>query len=62
MRLLVDTHCWLWYLLAPENLNAQAQALLRSDEHEILLSVASVWETVIKHALGKLRLPLSPGR
>lgn len=60
MRLLVDTHCWLWYLLAPEKLNADTQALLRSDEHEILLSASSVWEIVIKHALGKLRLPLPP--
>jgi PIN domain nuclease of toxin-antitoxin system len=60
VRLLVDTHCWLWYLLAPEKLNADAQGLLRSDEHEVFLSAASAWEIVIKHALGKLRLPLPP--
>ena len=45
----------------PEKLNADTQALLRSDEHEVFLSVASAWEIVIKHALGKLRLPLPPG-
>jgi PIN domain nuclease of toxin-antitoxin system len=60
VRLLVDTHGWLWYLLAPEKLNADTQALLRSDEHEVFLSAASAWEIVIKHALGKLRLPLAP--
>jgi PIN domain nuclease of toxin-antitoxin system len=60
VRLLVDTHCWLWYLLAPEKLNPDAQSLLRSDEHEVFLSAASAWEIVIKHGLGKLRLPLPP--
>lgn len=60
MKLLVDTHCWLWYLLAPEKLNARAQELLRGDESEIYFSAASAWEIVIKHALGKLVLPLPP--
>jgi len=60
VKLLVDTHCWLWYLLAPEKLNADAQSLLRSDEHEVFLSTASAWEMVIKHGLGKLRLPSPP--
>jgi PIN domain nuclease of toxin-antitoxin system len=60
VRLLVDTHCWLWYLLAPEKLNAGAQALLRDDAHEVFLSAASAWEIVIKHGLGKLRLPTRP--
>ncbi|HKQ68781.1 MAG TPA: type II toxin-antitoxin system VapC family toxin [Polyangiaceae bacterium] len=60
MKLLVDTHCWLWYLLAPEKLNAEAQELLRSNAHEIYFSAVSAWEIVIKHALGKLRLPIPP--
>ena len=61
MRLLVDTHYWLWYLLAPEKLSADTQALFRSDENEVFLLVASAWEIGIKHALGKLRWPLAPG-
>lgn len=60
MKLLVDTHCWLWYLFAPEKLNAEAQRVLRSQEHDIFLSVASAWEIVVKHGLGKLHLPLPP--
>ena len=60
MRLLVDTHCWLWYLLAPERLNAQAQEILREPDNEILFSAASAWEIVVKFALGKLELPLPP--
>ena len=60
MRLLVDTHCWLWYLLAPERLNSKAQEILREPENEILFSAASAWEIVIKFSLGKLDLPLPP--
>ena len=60
MRLLVDTHCWLWNLLAPEHLNETAQGILRDQENEIFFSVASTWEIVVKIALGKLDLPLAP--
>lgn len=60
MRLLVDTHCWLWYLLAPERLNEPAQQALRDLENEIFFSVASTWEIVVKFGLGKLELPSPP--
>jgi PIN domain nuclease of toxin-antitoxin system len=60
VRLLVDTHCWLWYLLAPERLNEAAQTALGNPENEIFFSVASTWEIVVKFALGKLDLPLPP--
>ena len=60
MRLLVDTHCWLWYLLAPERLNVQAQEALRDPENDVFFSVASAWEIVVKFGLGKLDLPLRP--
>lgn len=61
MRLLLDTHCWLWFFLASRRLNEQATQLLSESDHEIFLSVASVWEMVIKHGTGKLSLPLPPG-
>jgi PIN domain nuclease of toxin-antitoxin system len=60
VRLLVDTHCWLWYLLAPQRLNEQAQQILRDPETDIYFSVASTWEIVVKFGLGKLDLPSSP--
>jgi len=60
LRLLVDTHCWLWYLLAPDRLNDEAQAALRNRDHEIYFSAASVWEIVVKFSLGKLNLPQPP--
>ena len=62
MRLLVDTHCWLWYLLAPERLNPKAQEILRDPETEVFFSTASAWEIVVKFSLGKLELPLPPSR
>ena len=57
MRLLIDTHCWLWYLLTPDKLNRDVQAVMSDAGHEIFFSAASVWEIVIKSALGKLELP-----
>ena len=60
MKFLIDTHCWLWFLLSPEKLNKDARKLLQDPEHGIYLSAASAWEIVIKYDLGKLELPLEP--
>ncbi|HEY9420902.1 MAG TPA: type II toxin-antitoxin system VapC family toxin [Thermoanaerobaculia bacterium] len=62
MRLLIDTHCWLWYLLEPEKLNPDAQTALREPENEVFFSAASAWEIVVKFALGKLDVPLPPSK
>jgi PIN domain nuclease of toxin-antitoxin system len=62
LRLLVDTHCWLWYLLKPEKLNSASQDALSDSGHSIFFSTASTWEIVVKSALGKLDLPLPPSR
>lgn len=56
MRVLVDTHCWLWALARPEALNVEAAALLSDGETEVVLSAASVWEIAIKSTIGKLRV------
>jgi PIN domain nuclease of toxin-antitoxin system len=60
MRLLVDTHCWLWMQTAPERFSVRALELLADTDNEILLSAASSWEIAIKFALGKLPLPAPP--
>lgn len=60
MRILFDTHCWLWVLESPERFSADARAVLESGRNEYLLSAASAWEIAIKHALGRLRLPMAP--
>jgi PIN domain nuclease of toxin-antitoxin system len=61
MRILVDTQCWLWLNSEPERLSPTTIALLESETTDLLLSAASVWEIAIKHATGKLTLPVSPG-
>lgn len=60
MKVLLDTQCWLWMNLTPDRLSPSTQAVLGDGNTELVLSVASVWEIVIKHASGKLRLPLPP--
>ena len=58
MRLLLDTHVFIWWADAPEKLSPGALAALEDEANELLLSVASVWEMQIKIQLGKLKLSL----
>ena len=58
MRLLLDTHTFLWWDTAPEKLSKTALALCRDPSNILLLSVASIWEMQIKFQLGKLSLAL----
>lgn len=60
MRVLLDTHCWLWLCAEPERFSKATLAGLADPETQRLLSAASVWEMVIKHGLGKLSLPVAP--
>ncbi|OAI55119.1 twitching motility protein PilT [Planctomycetaceae bacterium SCGC AG-212-F19] len=60
MRLLLDTHIFLWYITADPLLPDALRDAIRDPANEVYLSVASVWEAVIKHALGKLPLPRPP--
>ena len=60
MRLLLDTHVFLWYISADPNLPAAFAAAVRDPANEAYLSAASVWEAVIKHDLGTLPLPATP--
>ena len=62
MRILLDTQCFLWMHLDPSRLSAKALRLIRKTENDLLLSSVSVWEIVIRHGLGKLRLPEPPDR
>ena len=60
MRLLLDTHCLLWARAAPARLSREARRALTDPRHQLFVSVASVWEIVIKHALGRLELAHAP--
>ena len=58
MRVIVDTHVFLWWVEGDRALPAKARAVLADRKNECLLSLASVWELAIKAGLGKLKLAL----
>jgi|SRR5215510_2692793 len=53
MKLLLDTHTFLWFLDDSPQLSPKGKALLEAD-NALLLSIASLWEIAIKLRLGKL--------
>lgn len=57
MKLLLDTHCWLWLESDPGRFSAPVRRRLEAGGTELWLSCASVWELAIKIRLGKLELP-----
>ncbi len=60
MRLLLDTHIALWSIAAPAQLPARARALIDDSENDLFVSVVSLWEIAIKHALGHRRVGRMP--
>lgn len=56
MKLLLDTHIWLWSLREPDRLGRRVQRELKSASNELWLSPMSVWEAVLLHRKGRLRL------
>lgn len=56
MRLLLDTHAFLWFIAADSRLSPLAAAMIGDPQIERLLSVASIWEIAIKVHLGKLQM------
>jgi len=59
MRLLLDTHIFLWYIAGDTRVGARTRAAIE-DAEGAYLSVVSVWETAIKYQIGKLSLPEPP--
>lgn len=57
MKLLLDTHVWLWWNTESERLAPAAVRQIENPRNEVFLSAASVWEMAIKRRLGKLPLP-----
>jgi PIN domain nuclease of toxin-antitoxin system len=57
MRFLIDTHCWLWGLLAKDRLNDAAKALLEDGDNTAFFSAVSAAEIGIKFGIEKLQLP-----
>lgn len=56
MNLLLDTHIWLWSLLAPENLARRVAKELENPGNDLWLSPISVWELVMLVEKGRVRL------
>ena len=54
MRLLLDTHAFLWFVLGDPRLSAQARRAIEDRANQRYLSLASAWEMAIKVSLGKL--------
>jgi PIN domain nuclease of toxin-antitoxin system len=57
VRLLLDTHAFLWWIADDARLSARATALIGDGSNEILVSAASAWEIVVKSRLGRVAVP-----
>jgi PIN domain nuclease of toxin-antitoxin system len=62
MRLILDTHAFLWWIVDGPPLAARGRDVVKNPANELFLSVASAWEIAIKVNLGRLRLPDRPDR
>jgi len=60
MKLLLDTHIFLWFISGDQRLPDDMREHVRDPDNEIYLSVVSIWEAIIKYQLGKLQLPEPP--
>lgn len=60
MKLLLDTHTFLWFIAGDAQLDDYARQLIEDLGNERYLSVASMWEITIKSSLGRLTVPLPP--
>jgi len=59
MRLLLDTHTLLWFVLGDAKCSGTARSLIEDEANEKWLSPASHWELAIKISLGKYTLPIA---
>lgn len=60
MRLLLDTHAFIWWIEDNPKLGVSAAEKISSAENEVLFSAVSSWEIAIKHSQGKLELDKDP--
>lgn len=57
MKVLLDTHIWLWMLSQPDRLGRQTRAIIEDPSTSLLLSAATSWEIAVKNSIGRLPLP-----
>ena len=58
MKILLDTHTFIWFVTDSSRLSTTAKALIEDEYSKKLLSIASIWEMGIKHSIGKLTFEL----
>lgn len=56
MNLLLDTHTWVWRLLAPERVSADAETAIADRDNDVFLSPISTWEVLLLARKGRLSL------
>jgi PIN domain nuclease of toxin-antitoxin system len=61
MKLLLDTHIWLWSLAEPKRLSGRVRRELMNANNELWLSPISTWEALLLYAKGRIRLSDSAG-
>ncbi len=54
MRLLLDTHAFVWWTVESGRLSASAYGLIADETNTVIVSAASAWEIATKHRIGKL--------
>jgi len=59
MKLLLDTHTFLWAIAEPTRLSRKATRVILDERNELLLSTVTLWEIIVKLQAGKLRLAAS---
>ncbi len=60
MKILLDTHIFLWFISGDAHLSTDVRDAIRDPDNEVYLSAVSVWEAIVKYQLGKLPLPEHP--
>jgi PIN domain nuclease of toxin-antitoxin system len=56
VRYLLDTHTFIWFITGDDQLSAKARNIIEQNDSVNYISIASLWEIVIKVSLGKLEL------
>ena len=57
MKLLLDTHTFLWFIKDDHKLSKKAKAFISEPINTRYLSYASIWEIALKQSIGKIELP-----
>jgi PIN domain nuclease of toxin-antitoxin system len=60
MRILLDTHIFLWFISGDTRLLTDVRDTIRDPKNEVYLSSVSIWEAIVKYQLGTLPLPEPP--